>query len=184
MPYAEPADDALSNAYQEVANQADVATTLDPSEAIDRLEAILKNGSRRVGMAFLPHTTGPWPPEALDGLRATAVVYAAEALHGLRTCVASGAIAGTPMPTSDRLPSLTEEYATQPISTSIEFAGAHPDEILIDQFGTPLTEAAAPILVGGGSERELIRSTFSVIRSAVHLVAAIDDRPELMAEYA
>ncbi len=185
MPYAEPAEAAIVAAYQEIADQAgeEPPNTLEPGDAISRLEAVLKEGSRRLGATFLPRTTGPWPPEALDGLRALAIRYAADTLRGLRTCIASGGVLGTPMPSENRLVTLTEEYAMRATPTTPEFAGAHPDEVLVDQFAVPLTQPAGPFLIGGGSERELVRGSFTVVRSAARLVAAIDDRPELSDDY-
>lgn len=184
MPYTEPAEDAILVAYNEIARQAEAeaATALDPAEAIDRLETILKEGSRRLSATLLPHTTGPWPPEVLDGLRSQAIRYAAETLRALRTCIASGAVLGMPIPTSDRLATLTEECAARPTPSTVEFAGEHPDQVLVQQFALPLTQMAVPFLIGKGSEDELIRGSFGVVRAAGRLVAAIDERPALIDE--
>jgi hypothetical protein len=185
MPYAEPAESAVLAAYDEITDHAgdEPANCLQPADAIDRLETVLVEGSRRLEATFIPHTTGPWPPEALEGLRALAIRYAADTLRGLRTCIASGAILGVPMPSENRLVSMTEEYAMQSAPTTPEFAGAHPDEVLVDQFAMALTQPAVPFRAGGDSERELVRGSFTVIRSAARLVAAIDDRPELSYDF-
>lgn len=184
MPYAEPEDAAVLLAYREIADRAgeQLATTLEPTRAISRLETVLKEGSRRLGATFIPHTTGPWPPEALNGLRVLAISYAADTLRGLRTCIASGAVLGTPMPTDNRLVTLIEEHAAMPAPMAPEFVSAHPDEVLINQFALPVTQPASPFLAGVASKRELIQGSYTVIRAAARLAAAIDARPELFEE--
>lgn len=124
------------------------------------------------------HVTGPWPPDDWERLREVTVTYAADALSALRTSIASGAVMSVALPTADRLASMVELYGPgEFLSTQVVELGEHPDQVLVEQFGTPMMHYGTPLLLGSSSEDELVRATFGVVGAGATFVAALDERP-------
>lgn len=185
MPFDQPSDKAVDAAYLEIRAAADEQPIAvpDPPAAIARLEALLRSGGNRITALQMQHTTGAWSPEALERLRALAMRHAADALSGLRACIASGDVSNIAMPTEGRLRSLVEAHGrSAPTEGVVEFLGEDPDQVLVEQFAMPVTMAVAPVALGLDSEDELVRSALGTIGAAAVLIAALEKRPALRQE--
>jgi hypothetical protein len=184
MPYAQPSPDALTAAYGEILRVADEQAygAPDAPTALERIEAILRDGTNRVSAELQSNTTGARGPEQLDRLRTIATLYAAQLVAGLRTAIASGALMAVPMPTPERLPDLVRTHGPgDPTATEVEFLEQHPDQTLVEQFGSSLMHHGAPFLLGGShSEDELVRAVLGAIGAAASVSAAIAQRPPLL----
>ncbi len=185
MPYAQPSDQALSAAFEKIAESADAspAGAIDAADALKRADQVLWWGTRRLSARLQDNVTGAWGDE-LFVLRDFVVDYAAQVVAALRTAVVSGALLGVPVPTRDRLAALAVDYGPRDdVSTHVEELGEDDDQTLIEQFAVPLMLRGTDVPGSSRSEVELVRASFGVIGAAAILIAAIEKRPPLHREW-
>jgi hypothetical protein len=184
VPYDSPSEQAVANAYAEIVSAADAqafGATDEPAQALQRVEAVLQDGTNRV--SDLLQRMGEQPSDSdLADLRHLAATYAGRVVSALRAASASAAV-GVGL-ADDRLRSLVQEIGATPESIEVEELGEHPNRTLVQQFGVPLMLVGTfDPRTGAQSEDELLRASFGVVGLAATLIGAIDDRPALHREW-
>jgi hypothetical protein len=185
MPYDKPSEDALSTAYNAIAESAESVSVgaVDPADALARADQVLWLGTNRLSAMLQQHISGPWGDELIV-LRDFAVDYAGQVVAALRVAIASGAVVGVVMPTKDRLRTLVTDYGTGSHgSVHVEEYGEDADQTLIEQFALPVMSRGTRLPCGARSQDELVRDSFGVVGAAADLVAAIDERPTLRRDW-